>query len=364
MKYEYLTTSKGIGGKIKETPEDFIVEEVHEDGICTINYKINERIRDLFSIFKKKKEHTHFVLIKRNYNTFRAINLLSKKLRVSKKRFGVAGNKDKIAVTAQKVSVWNIPIIDLRRIKIKGLVLKNFNYSEKRIQTGNLLGNNFTVKIRDVKLSKEEIEKRVNEFLLQSKKGLPNFFGPQRFGIERNINHLVGEKIALGKFEDAVKIFLTESGDESEEAIKARDFLRKNWGNFSEAVKIYPKYLGLEKAMLNSLIVEKNFLKALRSIPLSIRKLFVHAYQAYLFNRKLNNAIRNRLFPEKILLSPINVERMRELNCRGTYRNSLFTPKDFKVIKINKNSLTVSFFLEKGCYATVLLNELMKNERV
>ena len=364
MKYELLTSSKGIGGSIKETPEDFIVEEIHKDGVCTIDYKIGERVRDFFSTFKKKKEHTHFVLIKRNYNTFRAINLISKRVRLSKKRFGVAGNKDKVAVTAQRVSVWNVPISKLIKIRIKEITLKDFEYSNKRIQPGNLLGNRFTIRIKNIKLSREEIEKRVNEFSTQIKKGLPNFFGPQRFGIIRNINHIVGEKIALGKFEDAVKVFLVESGDESEDAAKARAFLRKNWGTFYEAIKLFPRYLGLEKAILNSLIVKKDFVKALRAIPLSIRKLLIHSYQSYLFNRKLTNAIRNKLVPKNILLSPLKVRGMKELECKGTYRQSLFFPKNFEIVKIEDNAITISFFLDKGCYSTIMLNELMNNEKI
>jgi tRNA pseudouridine13 synthase len=362
MKYEYLTSSKGIGGKIKEEPEDFIVEEVYDRGVCSIDYKLNERLRDMLPSFKKREEQTQFILVKRNYNTFRAINLIAKKLRVSRKRFGVAGNKDKVAVTAQRVSVWNTLISKLKRVKIRELILKNFEYSNKRIQTGDLLGNRFTIKIKNIELKKGEIEKRINEFATQIEKGLPNFFGPQRFGVRRNVNHIIGEKLALGRIEDGVRIFLVESGNESREAIEARSFLRNNWGTFSEAIKLYPKYLGLEKAILNSLIKEKNFVRSLRVIPVSIRKLFVHAYQAYLFNKKLNNLIRNRRVPKEILLSPMEVEGMKELTCKGIYRKSLFTPEDFKIVKIDDSSVTISFFLQKGSYATILLNELMKTD--
>lgn len=353
---EYLIDTKGISGVIKKEPDDFIVEEVIPNKINTIDYTLKDRFNSFTSKFKEPLEQTHFTLIKRNYNTFRAINVLASKLHTSRKRFGVGGNKDKIAVTSQRVSAWKIPIKDLTKIKITDIKLKDFEYSDKRIQIGDLIGNRFTIKIQGT----NDID-TIKEFIDKSGKGIPNYFGPQRFGEKRPINHKVGEELIAGRFEKAVKIILTEPGDEGEDAKIARTFLRENWGEFSEAIKNYPDRLGIEKAVLNSLIQEKNYKRAFLSIPLQVRKIFVHAYQSHLFNRKLNNMVRNRLISYDILLSPVKVSGIRELNCPGTTRKTLFFPKDFYVVDSGKDFVTIRFTLDKGCYASVLLKELMKN---
>ena len=83
----YKSRTKGIGGEIKTQPEDFIVEEILEDGTIL---EIDRVIQRAGSIGDFKR----FVLQKKDWTTEGAIGRIAKALRVSPKRFGYAGSKD------------------------------------------------------------------------------------------------------------------------------------------------------------------------------------------------------------------------------------------------------------------------------
>ena len=106
----------GIGGTIKNKAEDFLVEEITNEGeilqLDTVNWKPKTT-----SIQPSK--FVHFILQKRDWSTSYAIKEIAKKLHTSPKRFSYAGQKDKTAITTQLVSAQGIEIgIGLAYIKI------------------------------------------------------------------------------------------------------------------------------------------------------------------------------------------------------------------------------------------------------
>lgn len=358
----YKTKSKPLLGKIKLFPEDFIVEEI------PIERK------------EEKGDFIHFTLIKKNWNTVRALRAIAKKLGVGIKRFGWAGNKDKFAITSQRISVWKVKKEKLEKIKIKDIELKDFQSAGEKIKIGDLIGNKFTISIREIPHSSKEIFQIVNEFKNEMKNGIPNFFGPQRFGIIRPINHLVGKEILKGNFERAVKIILCYPEEKNN---YARKFLVENWKSWNKALEIFPKVLDIERRILNHLSKYPNdFIGSLRKISRPLRKIFVHSYQSYIFNLSLSKCIMLNEIPKELPIVGYNskldaitkevlkkegikkeqfrIKSMPELSEEGTMRKTLFRPKNFKVLEIKDNFLKICFELEKGCFATILLRELMK----
>src|SRR3989344_6671605 len=81
---------------IKEVPEDFCVKEISK-------LKIDDKGR-----------YCYYLLKKRNYNTLDAIRRISERLRIDMIRVGYAGNKDKIAVTEQYISIKDYKIDNLK----------------------------------------------------------------------------------------------------------------------------------------------------------------------------------------------------------------------------------------------------------
>ena len=290
----YSTRTEGIGGVIKTKPADFLVREItnraeQEEG----KYLIAE-------------------LTKENWDTHSVINEISRRLRVSRNRIGFAGTKDKVAVTTQKISIWgeDIAETELERLKIADVSLKLIGSSNKAVSLGDLHGTEFEIVIRDIEGSKEEIKRKIAAITaeIENEGGVPNFFGVQRFGIRRPITHVVGKHLIRGEVKEAVLSYISDVfPDESEEAKQARRLCKEGeLKGLKEGLKKMPPFLRYEKAMLNELVKngrgresinESDFLSAFSVLPKNLQKLFVHAYQAYLFNLVLSRRRMNQNLP-------------------------------------------------------------------
>ena len=62
---------------------------------------------------------------------------------------------------------------------------------------------------------------------------------------------------------------------------------------------------------------------------------------------------------EGIKLSDFKVSSYPEISCRGTQRDAIIYPSDFKINSIKKDKYKISFSLPKGSYATIVLRELI-----
>jgi len=311
----YLTKTPGMGGKIRQQIEDFYVEEItnREEG-AEGKYLILE-------------------LTKRDWDMHHLIRELSRALGVSQKRFGFAGTKDKRALTKQKMSIWDVDEDALKRINLPGVELKVIGRSNKKVVLGDLWGNAFRIVISDIELPLDIVKERVKSITDEIAQigGVPNFFGVQRFGVQRPVTHLVGEAIVRGDFERATLTYLAEtSPNEPEEVQSARSALAKDL-DFQEALKEFPLFLRYERAMLNVLVQNpEDCLGALRALPQKLQQMFVHAYQSYLFNKILSERLRRGLplnsalpgdivcFPNKAGLPDVlRTQRVTEDNVEG-----------------------------------------------
>ena len=287
----YATRSLGIGGAIRRFVEDFVVEEVLVNGSKAQVYPVKDygEIEDA-----KKERYLLCVLIKRNWDTFRAIREIANQLNINSGRVQIAGIKDAKAVTAQHITIEDVTPKEVKKIKVSDIEVRPLGYFRSKLSSYFLLGNNFHVTIRAVNHSKTTIKKRLAETLKELKTigGVPNFFGHQRFGTTRPITHLVGKAIVQGNFKKAAMLFLAKpSPFEHPESREAREQLHSTQ-DFEKALKIFPKQLHYERLMLKHLAKKpKDFVGAFRRLPPKLRQLFPQAYQAYLFNKFLSRRI-------------------------------------------------------------------------
>jgi tRNA pseudouridine13 synthase len=270
----YLTATPGIGGRLRVTPEDFVVEEVP--------YEL------------PRVEDGRFLLVRvraRNWETNRLVREMSRSLGISRNRISFAGTKDKRAVTIQLMTMEGMEVEDLARIHLKDVELAPLYRTDKRLTLGRLMGNRFEVRIRDMGLPPQEVESRLEAIVreLEAFGGFPNFFGPQRFGEVRPISHLVGRALVQGDLKEAVQIYLARTfPGEGEDAITARQKFGES-GDVSRALREYPERLSFERALLNFLRKRPDdYRGALTQLPHNLLTLFVYAYQAYMFNRILS----------------------------------------------------------------------------
>jgi tRNA pseudouridine13 synthase len=270
----YYTRNPGIGGLIRQQLEDFIVEEL-TNRVETTNGK-----------------YLIVELTKKNWDIHHLVRDLARILRISQKRFGWAGTKDRRAITKQKISVWDVGEEDMARVRLRDVELNVIGRSNKKISLGDLWGNRFKIVVRNIELSQEETLARAKAITQELERGAPNFFGVQRFGENRPVTHVVGEAIVRGNFREAALTYIARAfPDEAEEIKNARQFVQDT-GDFKEGLKSFPVRFQFERAMMNHLIAHPDdYTGAFRVLSPKLQEMFLHAYQSYIFNIILSRRI-------------------------------------------------------------------------
>ncbi|GAB5441658.1 MAG: tRNA pseudouridine(13) synthase TruD [Fuerstiella sp.] len=156
-----------IAGTIRTVCDDFQVEEIpayHPDGTG---------------------DHLFLWIEKRNLSAPDLIKHLSRQLSLKERDIGMAGQKDKVAVTRQFVSVPAAVRSEISKVESDEVKLLLVAAHRNKLRTGHLRGNRFRVTLRpagEEPFSDEQFH-RIRDALLQiTQNGFPNFFGPQRFG--------------------------------------------------------------------------------------------------------------------------------------------------------------------------------------
>lgn len=151
---------------IRSSPEDFVVDELPA-------YPMSGKGEHLFVTFRK-----------RGITTPDAVRFLARALDVDPRGAGWAGMKDRHAVTTQTAS-FSVPMarsLDglAERFTIPGIEVLGFARHDNKLKPGHLLGNRFTLILRGMD---EAGAAFAEQRLLQAGRiGVPNAFGPQRFG--------------------------------------------------------------------------------------------------------------------------------------------------------------------------------------
>jgi tRNA pseudouridine13 synthase len=290
----YATETPGIGGVIRQSIDDFAVEEVLVDGSRAKIRKAAES--QVLMASPSTQRYLLCVLVKRNWDMFIAIKNIAKQLGIAQNQISIAGIKDTKAVTAQHITIEHGSIEDISRINVKDIEVHPVGYFREKLSSYYLLGNNFNVRIKAIDRSESTTKKQIKRTIeeLEAVGGLPNFFGHQRFGTTRPITHLVGKAIVKGNFEEAGLLFLAQpSAHEHPSSRQARRELQSKQ-DFKQALQNFPRQLRYERLMLSHLAEKPgDFVGAFRLLPIRLQELFVQAYQSYLFNRFLSERIRN-----------------------------------------------------------------------
>ena len=288
----YATCSLGIGGIIRQFVDDFVVEEVLVDGSKA---EINQSAeRQVLGSSPVKNRFLLCILVKRNWDMFQALRVVSEQLGISTRRIQIAGIKDAKAVTTQHITVEGVSPEEVQKVQIKDIKIRPIGYFHSKFSSYFLFGNNFHIAIRAINHPKSTIKKRITKTIeeLEAVGGVPNFFGHQRFGTTRPITHLVGKAIVKRNFRRAAMLFLAKpSLHEHPESRQAREQLHATQ-DFKQALKNFPKKLHYERLMLRHLAKKPDdYAGAFRRLPIKLRELFPQAYQSYLFNRFLSRRI-------------------------------------------------------------------------
>ena len=273
----YVTSQKGIGGSIRNQYEDFYVEEIPE------------------MLPTGEGPNIWIWIEKIGRTTLDVVLDIARDLHIDRKRMGFAGMKDKKALTRQWICIANMESEEQFR-QVENLDIYKTDFLEitrgrKKLRMGQLNGNKFKILIRDL----DDIEKSAdvaNEVLKQLEQtGIPNYYGWQRFGKPRTNTHLVGEALIQNDLAEAVRRYIgNPSPEESNENQLARQAYDD--GDLEKSLELMGKGMRYEKMMIRQLIkdskkgelTDKAYMNALHALPKPLQRMFVHAYQSYLFN--------------------------------------------------------------------------------
>ena len=152
-----------LTARIRSSAEDFFVEEL--------------------PAFEASGAGEHLLLSieKRGMNTAFAAKRIAAWAGVDESAIGVAGMKDRHAVTRQRFTVWLPKRIapDIAALQSDDLRVLDHAWHARKLPRGALAGNRFVLVLRDVEGDVAAIETRLQAIDAQ---GVPNYFGEQRFG--------------------------------------------------------------------------------------------------------------------------------------------------------------------------------------
>lgn len=403
MSLPYLTRDfPGIGGAIKQRAEDFFVQEI--------------------PIYEPsgEGEHVFAEIQKINLTTFDAINRIAAALRISNRDIGYAGLKDARAITRQVFSIPGTTEAAVMGLKLPDLTVLWAARHGNKMRLGHLKANRFAIKIRDVKPTDviklrpvlEEMERR----------GMPNYFGEQRFG-RRNDNDKLGAAYVRGDHKAVLSQLLGMPDPSIDDAETARARAAFDRSDLDEAMRLFPRHHGMERRVLHRLIKTHRPSSAVWSIDEKLRRLWVSALQSRLFNEIVAKRIESldRLMPGDFAykhengacfsvedtekeqpradsfeisptgpligfrvsmpqaeplrieqevfaahgLTPQDFKRAGSLRVKGDRRPLRVQPTDIDLaagVDEHGPHITAAFTLPAGSFATMLLRELMKEK--
>ncbi|MBI5725335.1 MAG: tRNA pseudouridine(13) synthase TruD [Planctomycetes bacterium] len=402
LKLPYTTAwLAGVGGRIKLRPDDFRVDEL-----------------PLYPL-SGQGTHAFFRVLKSGVPTPVAVHRIARHMGVQPGDIGFAGLKDSQALTSQWMSLEFADAGRLERFRDSQVSICDVTWHGNKLRPGHLKANRFAIKIRDVGQAELPAAKAILDVL--TARGTPNYFGQQRFGA-RGDTGLLGAAMVRSDIEEFVRIFLgrpmaTDPPDcrAARQAFDAADF--------SQALRRWPRHYVDQRKALTAYMRRRDGRAALGRIDKRFKRLFVSAFQSEIFNRVLAERIgsfdtvlagdlaqktdsggiftvedlatdqprakRFEISPtgpivgyrcnfaqgepgrlERLTLEQFGIgkeafERVDRMKVKGTRRPLRF-PLSEPAISASADRhgqfIELAFSAPSGCYATVVLREIMKTE--
>ncbi len=272
----YLTGDiPGTGGHIKARESDFLVEEI--------------------PLYEPEGagEHIYLMIEKTGLATNELLDIVARHFGVRPKHIGYAGMKDKRAITRQVISV-HVPgrsPDDFPMLQHDGVQVLSAELHVNKLRRGHLKGNRFAVYIRGVEPTRVLDAERVMRVLCE--RGMPNFFGPQRFGARYN-NHTLGRMYLMRCHRDVLDTLLGPDASVADRNIEARQAYAD--GKYAEALALTPHGQRAEREALRALARGRRPAEAVNSVNEMQRAFWITAFQSVIFNRVCARRIEQGIF--------------------------------------------------------------------
>ena len=328
----------GIGGKLKAEPSHFVVEEI--------------------PVYEASGEGTHlFVsLTREGWTTRRVTEALASLYDLPVQAIGYAGLKDRHARCTQTFSLPGLTPEDSQRIEpALPFQVHWARQHTNKLKVGHLLGNRFRITVVDLAVAPAEAVARAHTIVAAiAQRGLPNFFGPQRFGFD-GANVEKGRKALLGQGPRGDKWFnrLMISAYQSH---------------------LFNRYLArrMELGLFEQLLVGDVCKKADTGGMFDVQDAAVEqpryergeiTFTGPIYGKKMWAAKGAAAELEAHILAEAELteEDLRKVHTDGTRRPARLWLQGVGLFLCD-DGLQVDFALPKGAYATVVLREFMKSD--
>lgn len=261
----YSTDGEPCGAQAKEAPEDFVVEEK-----LSVPEMVAGPLPQYLPLYRIEKH---------SIDTMHMAQELSDAL---KSRVSYAGLKDKRALAVQYATPVSRRAEHPERIATPRFTATIVGYVPSPLSRASLVGNAFSVLLRRCCPA---VGERISEAMKAAEEGrIPNYYGLQRFGTSGAGTHRVGRAMVRGRFRESVGLLLgVDLDSEMKEAFEAE--------RYSDLAGLLPMGKDVEIRVARELGRHPGaWVKAMRAVPVSLRRFYVQAYQSYIFNRTLSIA--------------------------------------------------------------------------
>jgi len=271
LTHPYLTSSlPGIGGTIKESADDFLVEEIPSYTPCGSG------------------EHCYLTIEKRGITTLEAISRIARSLKVPERDFGYAGMKDAIGVTRQTLSIQWLAVDKALALQLDDLRILAAVRHTNKLKTGHLKGNRFRIVIRGVSTDAARQLPAILDIL--AKRGVPNYFGFQRYGAQGN-SDLIGAAMLRRDWQGCVDHLIGDPDSVRDEMWSAAIGAYRRCEP-DEALRLFPRHCRSERDVLQRLAARPGeYEKAFSAVHPRLKKLYLSAAQSFLFDQAVARRI-------------------------------------------------------------------------
>ncbi len=297
----YLSRRPGVPGVLKATAEEFRVKEV--------------------SSYPPPDPGGPFTVLRvesRGWEQHELAEAIARRLGLPRHALSWSGTKDRRAVSERLFAYRGRPPTEA--LGLRDVVVLDAYPARDGLSLGHHYANTFEVRVGGIAEPEAAIATyRAVEEELRGAGGVPNFFGPQRFGEVRPVTHTVGRHLVRGDLAGAVESYLADRPAGGAEGVG--DAARAAYAEHHDprrALAEFPVEYRFERSILGRLARGDAPAQALRALPFELRRLFVHAYQSYLFNRYLS-ARHAAALP---LGQPVAGDRVVRLGRDGTFRGA------------------------------------------
>ncbi|RQW76993.1 MAG: tRNA pseudouridine(13) synthase TruD, partial [Geobacter sp.] len=323
---------------------------------------------------------------------------------------------DAVGLTRQTFSIPRVAPETMLNLEIPGMLVLTASRHRNKLKLGHLAGNRFRIMLRGTE--EGSIERVEATLAVLEKRGIPNYFGSQRYGAQKN-SHLVGRGLVQGDWRAAFETVIGDAAQVRDERWRAAIEAYRR-GNIQESIRLFPGHCRTERDILQRLAKRpEEYEKAFHAINPRLKKLYLSAYQSSLFDRLLTerlssldrvldgdlaikhdngacflvtDAAGEAARAERFEISPsgpmfgcrmmLPEDRPREMeeallaaegislesfNVAGGLtmqgeRRPLRVPLGEASVKMDGEALLLTFVLPRGSYATSVLREIMKPE--